>query len=183
MVLRVCLRISEPANHELDHGKMDHRLARQGPRLVVLAEPAILPQPSEGTLDHPAARENLEPLVCAEDDGEEPVAKLRRPPDQLAGVAAVCPDDLQPREKAPQLRQHQPGADPVLDRGAVHHHGEQKARGIDYDVPLAALDFLARVVPTEPPFSVVFTDWLSTMAALGVGARPSRTRVCSRIVS
>jgi len=65
----------------------------------------------------------------------------------------------------------------------MDHDREQKPRSIDYDVPLSAVDLLARVVSAEPPFSVVFTDWLSTMAALGVGSRPSRTRVCSRSLS
>jgi hypothetical protein len=47
-------------------------------------------------------------------------------------------------------------------------------------VALAAADLLARVVAADPPFSVVLTVWQSMRAALGVGSRPSRTRVRSR---
>ena len=46
-------------------------------------------------------------------------------------------------------------------------------------MPLASGYPFTSVVASRPPFSVVFTDWLSMMAALGVAYRPaaSRTRV------
>src|SRR5262245_48906498 len=49
---------------------------------------------------------------------------------------------------------------------------------------LGPLIFLPPSYPHScPPTSVVFTDWLSIQAALGVGSRPSwtRTRVRSRL--
>jgi hypothetical protein len=58
----------------------------------------------------------------------------------------------------------------------VDGHTEQQARGIDRDVALAPLDLLGRVVAARPPFSVVFTLWVSTMVALGLGSLPSRSR-------
>jgi hypothetical protein len=43
-----------------------------------------------------------------------------------------------------------------------------------------ALDFLARVEPVridrDPPFSELFTLWLSMMAAVGLASRPSCAR-------
>ena len=36
---------------------------------------------------------------------------------------------------------------------------------------LSSIDFLASVVTARPPFSVVFTDWVSMMDAVGVGLR------------
>jgi hypothetical protein len=62
----------------------------------------------------------------------------------------------------------------------MHNHREQQPHGVDYDVALAAVDLLPRIEATGPPFSVVFTDWLSMMAALGVGSRPASIRVRSR---
>jgi hypothetical protein len=48
----------------------------------------------------------------------------------------------------------------------------------------ATADFLARIVSAaDPLFSVVFTDWLSMIAAEGVGSFPTETRTCSRSVS
>jgi hypothetical protein len=55
-------------------------------------------------------------------------------------------------------------------------HAQQQARGVDRDVALPALDLLGRVVAARPPFSVVFTLWVSTIAAVGLGSRPSRSR-------
>jgi hypothetical protein len=53
---------------------------------------------------------------------------------------------------------------------------EQQARGVDRDVPLPALDLLRRIVAAGLPFSVVLTLRVSTMAALGLGSLPSRSR-------
>jgi hypothetical protein len=58
----------------------------------------------------------------------------------------------------------------------VDQHSQEQARGIDGDVALPALDLLGRVVAARPPFSVVLTLWVSMMAAVGLGSRPSRSR-------
>ena len=55
----------------------------------------------------------------------------------------------------------------------MHHHRQQQPHGIYNDVSLSTVDLLASVIATRPPFSVVLTDWLSMMAALGVGLLPS----------
>jgi hypothetical protein len=51
---------------------------------------------------------------------------------------------------------------------------------IDEDVPLLALDFLARVVAgridARPPFSALLTLWLSMMAAVGLASREAASR-------
>ena len=52
-----------------------------------------------------------------------------------------------------------------LDVGRVDHHRQQQSHGIYDDMPLASGDFLACVIAPRPPFSVVFTLWLSMMAA------------------
>jgi hypothetical protein len=65
----------------------------------------------------------------------------------------------------------------------MYHDCEQQPHGVNYDVALASFNQLPRIEPTGPPFSVVFTDWLSMMAALGVGSRPASIRVRSRSAS
>ena len=76
------------------------------------------------------------------------------------------------------LQAPQQVADPVrvLDVRRVDDHAQEQARGVDPDVPLPALDLLGGVVAARPPFSVVLTLCVSTMAALGLGSLPSRSR-------
>ena len=49
----------------------------------------------------------------------------------------------------------------------MNDHRKEQSKGVYEDVSLATTDFLARIVTTRPPLSVVFTDWLSMMPALG----------------
>ena len=60
----------------------------------------------------------------------------------------------------------------ILDVGRMHRHCQQQALGIHHYVALAPLHLLACVVTPWPPFSAVFTDWLSMIAALGLVRRP-----------
>jgi hypothetical protein len=41
-----------------------------------------------------------------------------------------------------------------------------------FAMPFASVDFLSAVIPTGPPFWLVFTDWLSMITALRVDSRP-----------
>ncbi len=55
----------------------------------------------------------------------------------------------------------------VLHTGGRHDHREDQPEGIDEDMALAPLDLFARVIAVDPPFSVVLTDCLSRIPALG----------------
>ena len=114
---------------------------------------------------------------------------------QSAGIGGIGPDQLEPGEPAQQLAQHQLGAVPVpvswhgAGSGCWPHvplrprAGRWYPRRIHYDVAFAPRYLLAGVVAPRPPFSVVFTDWLSMMAALGVASRPSLSRTWLRSAS
>ncbi len=69
------------------------------------------------------------------------------------------------------LQEHLPAIS-VLDVGGMDDHVEQQPKGICEDVTLARLD----------PLSVVFTDLLSIMQALGLASRAcnSRANITSR---
>ena len=61
----------------------------------------------------------------------------------------------------------------------MHDNAEQQAGGVDRDMPFAALELLRHIPAARPSFSVVFTLWVSITAALGLGSRPSRSRMYS----
>ena len=65
--------------------------------------------------------------------------------------------------------EHQRGAVTIGNVGSVNHDSEDEPLGVDEEMPLAATQLLRTVIAVGPPFSVVLTDWLSRMAALGSG--------------
>ena len=71
----------------------------------------------------------------------------------------------------------------ILNVGRMHNSMQQQPYCIDENMPLLALDFLARIVTrridADPPFSALFTLWLSMMAALGPTSRSDCSRHCS----
>ena len=71
----------------------------------------------------------------------------------------------------------------VLDVSRMNHDGQQQSYRVHGDVTLATHHLLTSIIATRPPFSVVFTDWLSMIAALGVGLLPSDCRTLGRSAS
>ena len=168
--------------HQVDHRDSDHRLAAAGQHLVVFAVATVSAQPCESPLHDPPLGQHLESgdVVAAFDDLQKPAAQLLGPFDQLAGISSVGPDQLQPREQAGEFPQDQLGAVAILDIACMYDNRNNQAEGIDDNVPLSAVDLLPRIVTVYPPFSVVFTDWLSMTAADGVDCLPAARRTCSR---
>ena len=70
----------------------------------------------------------------------------------------------------------------ILDVRGMHDGVHQQALRVDENVPLLALDILARIVAVRinarPPFSALFTLWLSMMAAVGLAFRWACSRHC-----
>ena len=85
-------------------------------------------------------------VIGALDDLEGELEAGFGPGDELAGVAAVGPGQLHRGEGAAQVPQQRPGGVAVLDAGGGDQHGQQQPDRVDGDVPLAAVDLLARVV-------------------------------------
>jgi hypothetical protein len=78
-------------------------------------------------------------------------------------------------------RPSEKGADAiaVLNVGGENLDAQQEAERVDENVPLAAGDFLRRIVTLRvlsPPFCAALALWLSSTAALGLASRPSRSR-------
>lgn len=169
----------------MDHRQVNHRLAAFRQRLVVLAQTTITAEPGEGSLHDPTLGQNPKAgdIVATFDDLQSPVAQFVRPRDQFSGVSSIGPNPFQSRELPDQFGQHPLGPVAILDIGRMYNHPQKQAQGVYNDVPLAAFDLLASVVATCPPFSTVFTDWLSMMAAEGLGFRSAWRRTCCRRAS
>ena len=170
-------RLKAP-KHQVDHHRPDRRLLALRQLLVVFAQPTVATKPGKRPLHDPTMRDDLEALRL-----RPPRHHLHHPAEpslyglhKAASVAAVYPDPRQAREPPLHSRQHHPRAVAVLNVRRMHSNGEQPPEGIYGDMPLATLDLLARIVAAFPPFSVVLTDWLSIMAALGLVSRPTRAR-------
>jgi hypothetical protein len=95
-------------------------------------------------------------------------------------VRTVSPHETQSRKAALEWLQEQFAALLILDVGFMHEQMQDHPSGIDEQVPLAPFHAFATVKAARPPFWLVFTDWLSIIAALGVGSRPVLTRTRSR---
>ena len=77
-------------------------------------------------------------------------------------------------EQPEHCRHQQHAAVAILDIGGMDDGEHQQALGIDQHVTLLALDLFPRIVAmpvVAPPFSALFTLWLSMIAAVGLASR------------
>ena len=78
---------------------------------------------------------------------------------------------VQPKHRAEQ----QDAAVAILDVGGMNDSVQQQAQRIYKKMALLAFDLLARIIAVRidpgPPFSALFTLWLSMMAAVGLVTR------------
>ena len=187
--LRVCFQSMssgcQPSEHQMNHRQMNPSLRRFSEGFIVLAQPAALTQPCQGSFDDPSAWHHLELVaVFGRLHYLQDIARSGpHPINQPSPVAPVSPDEPQPRESSLHLVDNQLSAISILDVSGMHHHRQQQPHRIYDDVPLASFYPLASIIATRPPFSVVFTLWLSMMAALGVRSLPSTSRTSGRRVS
>jgi len=171
--------------HQVDHRKVDHGFAAGGEHFIVFAHSPVSPDPSEGALDDPSPGKHREAddVIASLDNLQHPTTHGLRPFDEFTRIPSVCPNELQSRVQSTEFAKHKLGTVTILNMGSMDDHGQDQAQRIDDQVPLAPLDFLACVVPSRPPFSVVLTVWLSTMAAEGEAFRPAAKRTFLRRAS
>jgi len=97
-------------------------------------------------------------------------------------ISAVGEERRQKRKHPEQCRHDEDAAITILNVGRMNDGVEQQAYCVDKNVPLLALDLLTRIVPVRinarPPFSALFTLWLSMMATVGLASRWACSRHC-----
>ncbi len=81
---------------------------------------------------------------------------------------------------AEQCRQQREAAVAILNVASGDDTVQQQTLRIDQNMPLLALDQLARIeavrIDAAPPFSALFTLWLSMMQAVGLASRSAFSR-------
>ena len=148
-----------------------------GQPLVVADAAPVLHDPSGCALDDPAAGQGFErvQVIGAFDDLQGAVQRAGGPGDQLAGVAAVGPDQGDGAEPGGQAPQQRAGAAAVLDRGGDH---DAKIRPITSTARcrLRPSIFFPALYPRLflPTVPAALTDWESMIAAVGCGRRPGQ---------
>jgi hypothetical protein len=171
--------------HKLNHSHINKIFTAIHTSFIIFAQPTIPSQPSKRSLNYPTPWQHLEPFspFIALYHLKHPATHLFNPLHQLTSVTSICPNQAQAWKLSFDLLKDPLGSISVLDRGGVNHHCQDQSQGVDQDVPLSTCNLFPRVIASRPPFSVVFTLWLSIIAALGVSSRPSALRTSSRRVS
>lgn len=152
--------------------------------LPVLGKAAASIEPADGALDDPALRFGDEALgiVAAPDDRGRQVGHDVGDAvgEDRPGIGAIREQLTEERELSEQGGEQQHAAVTILDVGGGDQCVQQQTELVDQNVALFALDQLARVkawrIDRRPPFSALFTLWLSTMQAVGLASRSA----CSR---
>src|SRR6516162_4053699 len=175
----------KPPEGKLDRGEGDEGFREV---LKVLGETPVASEPGGGAFHHPAARQGDEALhvVTPLDDRQAQPRHLCHRSVYLPGVvAAIGPDQLEPRETLAYLVEHQAGPVTILNGGRVDNDPHRQPLAVNQGVDLAALHLLAGVVThlavVIAPFSADLITWLSRTAAEGLASRPIRSRdaICS----
>ena len=109
--------------------------------------------------------------------GQNPGERIAENRPLIGAVGKQLHEERKPTE---QRRHQQDAAIAILDVGGMHDGVQQQTLRIDENMPLLALDLLARIeavrINAGPPFSALFTLWLSMIAAVGLASRSA----CSR---
>lgn len=171
-----------------DHGDVDEGLAGLDRAFVIFGEAAVPVEPAEDAFDDPAIRQHMKAGMNAMDQPRAP-QPLHEGSTSGDLVGRIGPDDLREFHLLLEFRQHQWAAVPILharrsdDRRSdqpqrVHDEMQLAAVQDDRGPPASSVIGRRRVLlpaskPRAPPCSVVFTDWLSRIAAVGLGVLPT----------
>ena len=151
--------------------------------LPILGQPSASVEPRNGALDDPSLRQDDEGVqFVALDDFDDPIAA---PGGGRCGarsaIACVGEDAHDEREQNSRaFVENERRAIAILDIGGMNGGAQQQTKRVYENVALLALDLLSCIVTMRinlrPPFSALFTLWLSMMAAVGLALRSPSSR-------
>jgi hypothetical protein len=147
----------------MDHRHLNERFTGFRQQFIIFTQAPVAIEPSEGALHNPAFGDDHKAFDSVRAFGNLQADRPLRPQgldpiNQWPSISPISPNVPQPRKFVPDTLQELLRAVAVLDTGSRHHDCQDEPEGIDEDVPLAAFDLFAGIVPTDPPFSVVLTD-------------------------
>ena len=140
-------------------------------------------EPTKGAFHDPTSGLDFKTrLVIGAQDDFNVDTKLSRTVNKATTIGGVGPDFAEARIRLRQAIDQPARNSAILPTRFCHKGFEDQTFGINNQVAFASLDVFACVIASTAPFSVVLTDWLSIMAALGVASRPNSWRSASRNV-
>jgi len=150
----------------------------------VLGQTAAATEPTDGTLNDPSFGqddETLGPIGTADDLSDQARHDARQSvTEHRPGIGAVGEQSREEGELSEHRGQDHYPAVAILNIGGRNHSVQQQTQRVDEDMTLLALDQFACVeamrIDADPPFSALFTLWLSMMQAVGLASHSS----CSR---
>src|SRR5215471_14878069 len=105
MALLVC-GSSKPAREQLHRSEIEPDLTAGDGGLKVFGEAAVAVEPSEGSFDHPVARQDTRAgTIGPFDDLDSPAVSGQCRGQLIAGIAAIGKDMAQPRKQIADRRQ------------------------------------------------------------------------------
>jgi hypothetical protein len=100
-----------------------------------------------------------------------------------SAIGAIGKQLAQERELSEQARQQQHATVAVLNVGRHDQRVQHQPERVNEKVALLALDQLTCIeavrIDRRPPFSALFTLWLSMIADVGLASRPADSRHCT----
>lgn len=136
-------------------------------RLIILTQSPIFSQPSKGSLHNPTSRLNRKTRFCPLDHFVIYPQPCSADVGHRWAVISVVNHDSCPTAGKWYPLQHVTNTYLILNIGRVNSYSQQQTQGVRGYLSLASLHFFAAIKASRPPFSVVLTDWLSTIMVLG----------------
>src|ERR1700747_2118466 len=144
---------SQSPDEELYRGDVNPRLGARNRRLEILCQAAVSIEPSQGSFDDPAARQQLKAgsVSGAFDDLDGPLAEFGESFMQVgASVDTVGEEMAQPGKQLVDGLDDQHRTIAILDIGVGRLGAAQRTARFGHMVPLPPFVLLARIVPPRP---------------------------------
>jgi hypothetical protein len=156
------------------HYRVDSGIRCLQPIFVIFAQTTVVIEPTKGAFhDPPSGLDFKTLLVIGAQDDFNVNPKLHCTVNEATAISRISPNFAKARIDLRQPIEQPTGHRAILITGFGDEGFEDQPLRVDDQVAFASFDLFACVVAATAPFSVVFTDWLSMIAALGVASRPS----------